>query len=225
MGITVSDIALVEKALSVSPNIKTVCELGSQNLYLPGLDTLRPPFASIWYEERGIKYSCIDLAGDNFAAQFDLAHIFPPCLEATFDLVTDFGTSEHVVQTAELQTVAFHEGHINSVYPKEKPLVEGIKRGYYACWVNKHNLLAFNGLMINVNPKTGNWPGHGYTYLTKDFYHTLADKMGYAVIHLQDNAAMGNVRSGWNVECILMKVHQVPFISFEEFQECQQLLS
>lgn len=223
MGITASDIQLIEKAVQLKPDIKTVCELGSQNLYL--YNDPKPPFASTWYEGRGIKYRCIDMAGDNNAIDLDLSIKRDVVWGDRFDLVTDFGTSEHVVRVQEYQSVAFHEGHINSVYPKERPTEDQIREGFYNCWVNKHDLLRYDGLMINVNPKTGNWPGHGYTYLTKDFYLKLAELMEYEILHLEDHAAMGNTISGWNVCCILRKNVDRPFISFEEFQQCEQLRS
>jgi hypothetical protein len=226
MGITAYDIKLIEKALEVKPDIKTVCELGSQNLYLDNVP--KPPFASTWYEARGIEYTCIDMAGDNDAIKADLSQknvwlYRHEELYQQFDLVTDFGTSEHVVTVPEFQSVAFHDGHINSVYPKEQPTEQQIAEGFYNCWANKHNLLKAGGLMINVNPMTGNWPGHGYTYLTRYFYKKLADLMDYDIILLEEHAAMGNTESGWNVVCILRKTTDKPFISFEDFQQCEQL--
>ena len=242
MGITAYDIKLIEKALEVKPDIKSVCELGSQNLYLD--NDPKPPFASTWYEARRIKYSCIDMAGDNGSQRLNLSRLCTVPIDEfgvgimydddtvdfelavpKFDLVTDFGTAEHVVRVLEFQSVAFHEGHINSVYPKEQPTEQQIAEGFYNCWANKHNLLRAGGLMINVNPMTGNWPGHGYTYLTCDFYLKLAELMGYEIILLEDHAAMGNTESGWNVVCILGKKIDKPFISFEDFQQCKQLRS
>jgi hypothetical protein len=146
-------------------------------------------------------------------------------LNRTFDLVTDFGTSEHVVAGVEMKNHFFDNVSINSVYPTRIPTDDEIAEGFYWCWRNKHHLLSVDGLMINVNPETGNWPGHGYTYLTKDFYTKLAELMEYEIIHLEDHAAMGNTISGWNVCCILRKQIDRPFISFEEFQQCEQLRS
>lgn len=226
MGITASDITLIEKALEIKPDIKNVCELGSQNLYLD--NDPKPPFASEWYKARNIHYTCIDMAGDNGAFKLDLSRkLFIEdggfLLGRTFDLVTDFGTAEHVVQVPEYQSVAFHDGHINSVYPAAQPTEQEITEGFYYCWKNKHKLLSDGGVMINVNPMTGNWPGHGYTYLTKNFYTKLAELMGYEILHLEDHPAMGNTISGWNVCCILEKTEDREFISFEEFQQCEQL--
>lgn len=225
MGITASDIALIEKALEIKPNIKGVIELGSQNLYLD--NDPKPPFASTWYEQRGVHYHCIDMAGDNGAMIKDLSKILKlvnqPGSPVKADLVTDFGTSEHVVAGVEMKNHFFDHVNINSVYPTRVPANDEIALGFYHCWVNKHDLLATDGLMINVNPMTGNWPGHGYTYLTKNFYTKLAELMGYEVLHLEDHPAMGNTISGWNVCCILRKKEDRDFISFEEFQQCEQL--
>lgn len=237
MGITTSDVQLIEKALEINPNIKTVCELGSQNLYLDHSE--KPPFANQWYESRGIQYRCIDLAGDNNAMQLDLSASFflvglPPNgsifmdeqpndnpfgTSVAFDLVTDFGTAEHVVKQDQYTTAAFHGGHINSVYPSSEPSEEQIAKGFYNCWVNKHRLTAVGGLMINVNPKTGNWPKHGYSYLDMQFYTDLARAMNYKILLLDEHAAMGNTKNGWNVRCILMKEVDSHFISFDEFSK------
>lgn len=209
MGITASDINLLDIVIRHRP-IKSVCELGSQNLYLHG--EAKPPFASSWYESRGIEYSCIDLAGDNNAMQFDLSIPIP--LDKKYDLVTDFGTSEHVVQMKGFETVPFHDGHINSIYPTE---VSDADAGLYNCFLNKHNLLNINGIMINVNPKTGNWPGHGYHYFTTEFYKQLVASSDYDIIGLGENASMGNNVDGWNVFCVLRKIGN-RFPSFEEFK-------
>lgn len=210
MGITKFDVELLEKVLKLNPDARTVCELGSQNLYLVPSD--KPPFASEWYEARGLKYNCIDMAGDNSAYQVDLSQAIS--FDPEFDIVTDFGTSEHVVQMDKITKVAFHDGHINSIYP------DGVKDallGYYNCWKNKHNLLANSGIMVNVNPKTGNWPGHGYHYITKKFYEELAYLCGYHIIELDEHPAMGNTTDGWNVYCLLQKQDDADFISFDRF--------
>ena len=62
MGYTKFTVDLISRHLE---GVKSVIDLGSQNLYIENLE--KPPFASGWYEERGIEYTCIDLAGDNNA--------------------------------------------------------------------------------------------------------------------------------------------------------------
>lgn len=223
MGITASDIELIQLALRARPSIKTVCELGSQNLYREHDDRIKPPFASEYYQEIGLTYACIDMAGDNDAMRADLSYPIMPT-KAKFDLVTDFGTSEHVVQCPVIQTVKFHDGHINSIYPSKPPTEAGIQNGFFECWKNKHRLLMTGGMMINVNPKTGNWPEHGYTYISKDFYLRLSELVGYSIVWLNENSAMGNPQA-INIECVLMKAVDSEFCSFQEFQTCEQFRS
>lgn len=221
MGITSSDVRLLESALRLK-DINYVIELGSQNLYLEGCDYQKPPFANEWYESRGIQYMCIDMAGDNNAIKINLSQCWYREDYMIFDLVTDFGTSEHVADVEKFQSTEFHDGHIHSVYPAYEPLENEIAWGYYSVWCNKHNLVKPGGLIVSVNPKTGNWPGHGYTYIDSEFYKSLASKCDYTIHHLRENAAMGNTKDGWNIECILEKKSDNAFISFDEFQECQQ---
>lgn len=75
----------------------------------------------------------------------------------------------------------------------------------YLAFKNCHEWVNDGGLMIHVNPKTGNWPGHGNWYFTQDFYRNLADKCNYKILMLSEIAAMGNAKNGWNVFCVLQK--------------------
>jgi hypothetical protein len=217
MGIVPSDALLIESVLKSNPHIRTVCELGSQNLYLEPSD--KPPFASGWYEARGLEYTCIDLAGDNNAVRLDLSVplAFPgPVAKAA--LVTDFGTSEHVVTTDGVHRVAFHDDHIHSIYPTKQPTRDQILTGYYNCWLNKYNLLEVNGIMISVTPKTGNWPAHGYVYLTTAFYECLvAQCRSLEAVAIDETPALGNTVDGWNVRAVLRKISGDPFMNFEVF--------
>ena len=92
MGVTSTSIQLIERALKIV-TVKNVMELGAQNLY----DKAYPlplPYASELYLGKGIEYSCIDLNGENGAMKMDLEKKYLP--DKQFDLVTDFGTGEHV---------------------------------------------------------------------------------------------------------------------------------
>src|SRR5436190_16986560 len=93
MGVTSTSLKLIEKAFQITP-IKDVMELGSQNLYDKEYPVGVQPYASEFYESKGIKYSCIDLNAENNALQIDLEKKVR--IEQQFDLVTDFGTGEHV---------------------------------------------------------------------------------------------------------------------------------
>lgn len=199
MGITAFSVSLIEGAINaVHPN--TVIELGSQNLYLTNADP--PPFASSWYIHHGFHcYECIDLAGDNYAWKIDLSQ--PIDKPPQFDLVTDFGSSEHVVQMSEYTKSSFHEGRINSIYPSGE--IISIEIGYYNCWLNKFNLCKIGGAILSENPKTGNWPGHGYSYIDMDFYKKLELMADVKIMALGEHGAMGNWKDGVNVYSILKK--------------------
>lgn len=209
MGYTIQDTALIEKYLE---GVKSVLDVGSQNDYRTG--EANPPFVDkSFYAPLGITdYTCVDLAGDNNALQLDLSH--PVTLYRQFDLVVDGGSGEHIVQMKGYEKSPFHDGYINSIYPTE---VENIELGYYNGWLNKHNFLKVVGIMINVNPKTENWGGHGYTYLTEQFYKDLAANSDYEILELGEWAACGNTVDGWNIYCVLRKKSE-SFPSFETFK-------
>lgn len=90
MGYTNNSIDIVNKYLS---NVKSVCDLGAQNNY--SQPHLPAPYISEWYKSNAItEYMCIDLNGENDAKKWDLSE--PLKTTKTFDMVTDFGTSEHI---------------------------------------------------------------------------------------------------------------------------------
>ncbi len=191
MGITAFSIKLLDEVIEKN-NSKTVMELGAQNLY--NQPALPAPYAHEYYEAKGLKYECIDLSKENNCIVMDLS--IPQTIGEQYDLVTDFGTSEHVGVDGKHSIEA-----------------------YYNCWNTKHGLLSVNGVMVNENPKTGNWIGHGFNYVDKGFYELLCEAQGYELIELGEHPAMGNVTDGWNVYCIFRKVNSNPFISLDEFKK------
>ena len=184
MGITSESIKLIEKARSIK-NIMNVIELGAQNLYNTKQDY--GLYADVYYKRYGIYYECIDLNGENGAYKTDLSL---PRLELYkysgigYDLVSDFGTSEHIGDNGKFAWKAI-----------------------YNCWKTKFDLLKIGGIMINENPKTDNWVGHGFNYYTQEFYNELALVSGLSIIEIGEIAAMGNTIDGWNIYCIMEKIN------------------
>lgn len=183
---------------------KTVIDLGSQQDY--DQPNLPAPYISGWYEEKGIRYECIDMNGENNAYRDDLgriidrmSNVYNDIPMGCRDLVVDAGTSEHVCTMEELSD--------NCSFSWE---------AIYNCWLNKHNLLKGGGIMVNENPKSGNWPGHGFNYYTKEFYRALESATDYHVILLDEHPAMENRIDGWNVICVMQKKSD-KFPSLEEF--------
>lgn len=192
MGITDFSVTLLDRIIK-DYQPKSVCELGDQNLYTN--DTRYGKYADVYYKEKGISdYVCIDLNGGNGAAKFDLGKYFN--ITHQFDLVTDFGVSEHIGT----------DGHFD-------------EEAYYNCWANKYKLCKMGGIIVSETPKTGNWIGHGFNYVDFNFYWTLSRKSGLYIGQdcIGEHPAMGNITDGWNIWCIMKKVEDL-FPSFEEFQ-------
>ena len=196
MGVTSFDIPKLEKILR-DYHTSTVMELGAQNRY--DQPSLPAPYMRAWYDQHSVSYDSIDLSGEDGAWELDLAKDLGPVLTAEgvpfyHDLVTDFGTSEHV--------------GINGKFSWE---------AIYNCWKNKHNLLVVDGIMFSENPKTGNWPGHGFNYYSLAFYYGFCAITDYHILEVGEHAAMGNTTDGWNIYCIMQKRSE-KFPTFEEFQ-------
>lgn len=84
---------IVWKSTEDKETISSVIELGTQNLY----DKAYPEkvYAKDFYVyELNMLYYCIDLNGENLALTLDLEKPIKPF--GPYDLVTDFGTSEHI---------------------------------------------------------------------------------------------------------------------------------
>ena len=64
------------------------CELGNQNYYKKSAKKI--------YKAKGVNHTSIDLNGKNGALEFDLDYPLPIEFENKFDVVTNYGTIEHV---------------------------------------------------------------------------------------------------------------------------------
>lgn len=197
MGYTAFSVEVLNKLITEFKP-KSVLDYGAQNMY--NQPVLPAPYAKDWYEGMGIKYTAIDISGENGSLPINLSE--PMVNFDQFDLVVDCGTSEHC-----------------GINGKHEPWA------FYNAIKNKHDLLKAGGIMFSENPKTGNWPGHGFNYYSQEFYRQLAALNGYELLELGEVAAMGNTTDGWNVYCVLKKINDNLFISFEEFQQCEQLRS
>lgn len=86
----------------------------------------------------------------------------------------------------------------------------------FQCFDNVNKLTKVGGLMFHENPKTGNWPNHGYHYRTTKFYEELAALTGYKILHLDEHPACWNTTDGWIIRCIMVKTKD-GFIEREQF--------
>ena len=198
MGITTFSKNILDRVIE-KYNPKNVGEYGSQNLYLDG--ELSTPYSNVYYESKGIEYICFDLSKENNCLVYDLTYPLPDKFNDNFDLVTDFGCTEH--------------------YGREgKHHLEG----FYNSWVNKHNILKVSGITVNENPKSGHWQNHGFNYYTEEFYKGLAKFADYEIIELGESCAMGNCESGKNIFCVMQK-NGNKFPTLDEFSTLEFKLS
>ena len=191
MGYTGFTVELIEKHLD---GVKSVVDLGAQNMY--NQPVLPAPYASEWYKEKGIHYGSFDASGENNSSTWDLSKFNSQIRGLdNWDVVVDAGTSEHVGDNGKFGWEAI-----------------------YNCWLNKFNLVRTGGKIISENPKTGNWPGHGFNYYTEDFYRNLEAKSDLKILSLGEHPAMGNTTDGWNIYCVMEKTGE-KFPTLAEFKK------
>lgn len=193
MGITTFTVGILDEVIRKYKPLN-VGEYGSQNLYLDG-QPLPAPYANIYYESKGITYTCFDLSKENNCLVYDLTYLLPDEFNSRYDLVTDIGCTEHYGRDGK--------HHLE---------------GFYNSWKNKHSILKVGGIMVNENPETGSWPQHGVNYYNEEFYKELAKVTDYEILELGRHPAMGNDKDGWNVYSVIRK-HSEVFPSFDEFSK------
>lgn len=185
MGITKFSYDTLIKYGGIKSSTKMM-ELGDQNLYF---HPFYGQYAKPTFIKLDIDHTSVDLhASEGGALPVDLSKPFNKKeWKGKFDVITNFGTSEHVSDSL------------------------------YHCFKNVHESCKVGGKMFHENPKTGNWPGHGAHYMTEAFYIDLAKKAGYDILGIGEHPAMGNTTDGWNIWCVLLKKGDTEFISEKEF--------
>jgi hypothetical protein len=185
MGITNDSLDRLRRHGLIKPC--DILELGAQNLY----DNAHyGQVAKGYFLSLGINHTSWDITPHQGAIEMDLRNEI--IVEKQFDIIADFGTTEHVSDD-----------------------------GFYMAHKNIHNHCKVGGYIIHENPKTGHWPGHGCNYVTKHFYEQLATLAGYEIIELTEHFAMGNITDGCNVCVVMKKLLDEPFIDKESFDSLQ----
>jgi hypothetical protein len=135
-----------------------------------------------------------------------VADLSTPLELGQFDIVTDFGTSEHINACGcAWPTGCFHTAdNVQSLYHARR---------------NAHNACKVGGVMIFSNPRVGHWPEHGFHNFTTEHYTELASHCDYNIIHLDNEGQSGNWENGQNVVAILMRQSAKEFLSLDEFRE------
>lgn len=178
-------------AIAVDYKAMRVCEFGSQVLRTKeiGCSSGKEYFTSL-----GAEHVSIDLNGRLGSLKMDLSKdllLERPEWRGYFDMVTNFGTIEHV------------------------------QDGIYEALVNVHNLCRQGGAMIHVGPLIGLWPGHSPYHFHEDFFKMLAQAAGYSCVTNELMTAIEGKRSKRPKICVcavLVKQGDGPFMSRGEFE-------
>jgi hypothetical protein len=206
MGITAQSLDMMNRNNAFRTGTKML-ELGCQNIYaqpphFPAYEHWKrnesSPLPKIvkygmiakdYFQAIGIDHTSIDICGCQKSTTFDLRDEFPSQWLNAFDVITNYGTCEHI---------------------------EG-REGFWQGFKNIHDACKKEGLMFHRIPKTGNWKGHGHHYATIMFFSVLAASNGYALLELGDHPAMGNTKDGWVVYSVLRKMQEKEFMPLDEF--------
>lgn len=186
MGITNLSLNRLQKSGCLQHGVNML-ELGCQNVYADGYANMTTSLQEFPHRF-GVIMESWDILGCQNAKKVDLRQPVEPEYYNRFDVVTDFGTTEHI------------EGN------------------YYQARKNIHDVCKVGGLMIHETPLTGHWHGHGFNYLTFDFYAQLALAMDYTIVDLCIEYAMGNTTDAGLVCCVLKKNQDNEFVSEKKFK-------
>jgi hypothetical protein len=108
--------------------------------------------AKYHWESLGVQYTSLDLSGQNGSLKRDITDDNTDL--GKFDLVTNFGSSEHVEP--------FHK--------------------QYDTFKTLHNLCNVGGYMVHQVPPVGYWINHSPAHYTNHFFIKLAELNGYHTV-------------------------------------------
>jgi SAM-dependent methyltransferase len=161
------------------------CELGNQRIG-------RKPAKEVYLSYGVEAHVAIDLNGKDGAMPLNLDDPVPFVFVDQFDVITNYGTSEHV-------------------------------NDQYHLFKNAHDMCRVDGIIINIVPREGHWPGHCRHYYTERFTQSLAEACGYEMVHIalldQDYYT-----SPKNLIAFTYRKTEADFISPERFRAVEGLV-
>ena len=177
------------------PNNRSMLELGCQNIYASGF--AEGTIAQDYWKSIGIDVTTWDILACNKAIVKDLREIIK--VEKTYDIVTNYGTLEHI------------DGGIQDLY---------------TAFFNVHTHCALQGLMVHEFPLVNHWPNNeahwGYHWWTTPWVKMFADACAYEVIDSGIQYAMENYDTGGLIYCTYKKT-QKKFMSIDDFANLYRL--
>jgi len=176
-----------------------IMELGNQRMKWHSAQTAKKFFLEY---EKAIEHISIDTNGKSGALPLDLSKdliVLHPEWNGHFDLVTNFGTAEHV---------------------------DG---GIYECYKNIHNFCRKGGVIINDGPPASGCPWHSPYHYYPHFFSTLAKKCGYDMLLRDARAVKGRRRKchpkDRTLEIVVYhKINNDQFISKSDFESIEGVL-
>jgi hypothetical protein len=194
MGITNDSLKRLNRLGLINGSSYRMLELGCQNIYDNDnyFGVTYGMIAKNFFIQKNIEHISFDITGCQCSEKVDLRENVDIKKYGLFDVITDYGTTEHIDNT-ELG-------------------------GFYEGFKNIHQLCKVGGYMIHETPLTGHWIGHGFNYVTTEFYKSLAKDMDYTIIELDIHFCFGNYTDGGLVCCVLKKNSDNKFISRDIFK-------
>lgn len=164
----------IEKEQNKQKKDIKILELGNQFMNLQDCQNVT---AKEYFTDKGYRHTSWDINGLDGAIQIDLRSelLHPENEKYKNDVVTDFGTLEHLTHG----------------------LINGLKNVFYQCKVG--------GYMLHKNPKTGNFPGHGHYYFTEHFWMQYAQFNNLEIVDLYEHPIYHNTKDGWEIIAVLKK--------------------
>jgi len=179
---------VAKKSINAEYKGMKICELGNQLMkwskYLTGKK---------YFIDQGVaEHISIDINGKDGAIRIDLSKPVDKW-HNYFDMVTNFGTAEHV------------------------------SNGIYEAFMNIHNFTRPGGVMINVGPIRGGCPWHSPYHYDADFFNKLSKIAKYRYVLGQTRMTAGRrgfsrTELDKSFVCaVMVKEIDSPFVSKEDF--------
>lgn len=184
-------------------DIKNVLELGNQCINNRDITHIQEKWGKEYFVNNGFNHTSIDWNGNNGALNMDLTKPLPVTFHSMFDLVTNCGTSEHILLQYEVFENLHKSGKIGCVYINSLPLDTNQNKKLYGAPTNPHGIYEYNTM----------------------FFIKLCELCNYEVININpDQATWANTNQGY-CNSVYKKVNDDDFISKDKFSQLEQFLN
>jgi hypothetical protein len=162
------------------------------------------PRAEVFYRSLGFDYSCVDIDNNPSSISLDLNFdTAPTSLTGKFNLVTNFGTTEHVVNQLNAFKLIHDLAAPGAIMLHELPVLDQLNHGFFGYQPKFFYRLArcneYSTLILDFS-----W---------SDVEYGLPDDMRYALaesVDIKDRPRYGNAPSA--VTAVLCKTRDAPFV-------------